>query len=106
MAGVDEIDGLVILASPVEGLFQLVGAEEGDVARLAASRLAASSTSSSGVARPLPDAAPAFDAIVAGDLACAAASRADRASESLSGFSTRPPTSSRQSAKLLSSASR
>ena len=58
---------LVIAAGIVERLFQRVGAEEGDQARL---RLQTRGGEQRGELRapPLPDAAPALDAVVPGDL--------------------------------------
>src|SRR6202453_4601377 len=67
MKRVDEPDRLVIAAGVVERLFERVGAEQGDIARL---WLEPRSRQHRRQLRALPlaDAAPALDAIVAGDL--------------------------------------
>ena len=67
MKGVDEVDRLVIAARAVERPLQRIGAEEGEVAGL---RLQASGGDDvrQWYALPLPDTAPALDAVVAGDL--------------------------------------
>src|SRR5271154_5273096 len=67
MQGVDEVDRLVIAAGVVERLLERIGAEEGEVASLG---LQPRGGDESGQldAFPLPDAAPALDAVMSGDL--------------------------------------
>ena len=67
MKSVDEVDRLVIAAGVVERLLERIGAEEGEVAGLG---LQSRRGDESGQldALPLPDAAPALDAVVPRDL--------------------------------------
>lgn len=67
MNRVDEIDALVIAAASVERLFEFVGTMQDDISRR---RLDAGKAQQMGErnASPLGDGAPAFDAVMAGDL--------------------------------------
>src|SRR6185437_1271554 len=67
MKGVDEPDRLVVAAGVVERLLERVGAEEGDVSRLALEPRGVEQRREFR-ALPLADAAPALDTVVAGDL--------------------------------------